>query len=339
MNAPGIDRLLHWVAQAARAPSAHNVQPARWRLAGAQLELWEDPACWLAAGDPVGRDASLGLGMAWEGMQLASGADGWQLGLPEPEAAPYPPPTVPRRRARATLAPGAVADPLAAWVASRRSCRQAFVAAPADAQVRLDVVFAAHAGIALRADDSALEGLATAHQAASIDLLRDRAIGAELHAWLRLSRRHPLATRDGLDAPCLGLSPLEALGGRVLMRPAVAATIARLGLGGLLVDEARKTRTATAIAVLAVPGDVDDFEAGRRWYRFWLALAAAGFAAVPMSALVDTPRGRDALAVLKAVPAGRRVVNVMRVGVAPAALPASARRPAAELLEVAATAA
>lgn len=339
MIAPGVDRVTHWVSQSARAPSAHNVQPARWRLAGAYLELWEDPARWLAAGDPVGRDASIGLGMAWEGLRLAAGADGWQLGEPERDAAAYPPPPTPRRRARAALAPGAVADPLAAWVDSRRSCRQAFVAASADAEARLEAVFAAHAGIALRADGSALEGFAAAHQAASIDLLRDRAIGAELHAWLRLSRRHPLATRDGLDATCLGLSPLEALGGRVLMRPAVAAMVARLGLGGLLVDEARKTRTATAIAVLAVPDGVDDFEAGRRWYRFWLALAAAGFAAVPMSALVDTSRGRDALAALKAVPAGRRVVNVMRVGVAPAAPPASARLPAAELLEVAAKAA
>lgn len=337
MSLPTPTQVQGWVALAARAPSAHNVQPARWRLRGERLELWEEPARWLAAGDPSGRDASIGLGMAWEGLHLAAGADGWTLGEPQYDVATYPPGASPRRRASARLEAGGAADPLAAFVAARHCCRQVFPAASADQRQRIEDVFATHADIALPAPADALGGFAAAHQRASIELLRDRAVGAELYSWLRLSPRHPDAARDGLDAACLGLGPLEALGGRVMMRPTIAALLARIGLGGLLVDEAAKTRSAAAIAVLAVPPGVDDFEAGRRWYRFWLALAGARFAAVPMSALVDTAAGREALASLQPLPAGWRGINVMRIGPAPAALPASARLPAGELLVVDAT--
>jgi hypothetical protein len=332
MNAPGLDQVRAWIAQAARAPSAHNVQPARWRLHEGRLELWEDTGRWLPAGDASGRDAGIALGMAWEGMVLAAGAQGWSLGDPGLDAAPYPPAPAPRRRAAATLERGGRADPLAAFVSRRHCCRRKFRAATTHERSNLDAVFATHPGIAFPADGAALEGFAVAQQAASIDLLRDRSVGAELYSWLRLSRRHPQVARDGLDAACLELGSLEAIGGRVLMRPAIASTLATLGLGGLLVDEAAKVRSATAIAVLAVPAGVGDFEAGRRWYRFWLALAGAGFAAVPMSALVDTPGGRDALATVRPLPEGWRAINVMRIGPAPETLPISARLPVAELM-------
>lgn len=332
MNAPGLDRVRAWIAQAACAPSAHNVQPARWRLHEGRLELWEDTTRWLPAGDPSGRDAGIGLGMAWEGLDLAAGADGWTLGDPVLDAATYPPGPGPRRRASATLEPGGRADPLAAFVSRRHCCRRNFRAATTAERTTLAAVLAAHVDTVVPAAGDLREGFAAAQQAASIDLLRDRAVGAELYSWLRLSRRHPQVARDGLDAACLELGPLEALGGRVLMQPLIASALATLGLGGLLVDEAAKVRSATAIAVLAVPAGMGDFEAGRRWYRFWLALAGAGFAAVPMSALVDTARGRAALSTLQPLPEGWRAINVMRIGPAPESLPVSARLPVDALM-------
>ncbi|MNT59131.1 hypothetical protein D3C72_1966120 [compost metagenome] len=79
---------------------------------------------------------------------------------------------------------------------------------------------------------------------------------------------------------------------------------------------------------------VTDFEVGRRWYRFWLDIAARGFAGVPMSALSDSPRHAALLTGRQALPAGHRLVNVMRFGPVPgAAIPRSARLPAAELLQ------
>lgn len=332
MNAPGLDQVRGWVAQAARAPSAHNVQPARWRLHEGRLELWEDTGRWLPAGDPSGRDAGIALGMAWEGLVLAAGAEGWSLGDPVLDSAAYPPAPGPRRRATAGFEPGGRADPLAAFVSRRHCCRRELRAATTDERTKLEAVFAAHPGIAFSASGAALDGFAVAQQAASIDLLRDRAVGAELYSWLRLSRRHPQVARDGLDAACLELGPIEALGGQVLMRASIASLLANLGLGGLLVDEATKVRSATAIAVLGVPAGVGDFEAGRRWYRFWLALAGAGFAAVPMSALVDTPGGRAALAALQPLPEGWRAINVTRIGPAPETLPVSARLPVDDLM-------
>lgn len=338
MSPPAVARLRAWVAAAARAPSAHNVQPARWRFDGGRIVLFEDTHRRLAAGDPTGRDAALALGMAWEGLALAASADGWTLTPPrrpvagegegEPDRVPWW-----RAIASGTFVEGATPDPLAAAVSSRRSCRQPFRTATAAERATLATVFGAHAGIASPVDPPVQAALAGAHQAASIDLLRDLAIGAELYAWLRLSPHHPDRHRDGLDAACLALGTFEAAGARVAMRPRIAAFLAATGLGGLLVDEAGRSRSATTLAVLHVPASVDDFAAGRSFYRFWLALAAAGFAAVPMSALVDTKRGRAALAANVALVPGHRILNVLRVGPAPTApLPESARLPVGELL-------
>lgn len=323
----------HWVVQAARAPSPHNCQPARWCLREEQLELWEDTARWLAVGDRSGRDNTLALGMAWEGLQLAASRDGYLLDAPILDEASYPPVPGPRRRARARLHWGGIVDPLAAMQSDRHTCRRSFRPATQSERERLLACLAEHHAIAQPVDGAHIAGVATAQQGASIALLRDRAMGVELYDWLRLSAGHPQVHRDGLDAACLELNALEAWGANWLMRPALAAFLAASGLGGLLVEERAKVLSATAIVVLAADAEIDDFHAGRLWYRFWLQLTAAGFVAVPMSALVDTNVGRAALERLHLLGAGQRYLNVMRIGPSPSAsLPRSARLPVDELI-------
>ena len=60
--------------EARLAPSVHNVQPTRWRLAGDRLLLLGDPARTIPVADPAGRDWRLSHGAHFEG--LVAGARG-----------------------------------------------------------------------------------------------------------------------------------------------------------------------------------------------------------------------------------------------------------------------
>ncbi len=171
------------------------------------------------------------------------------------------------------------------------------------------------------------------YDAAAAAGLRDPAFAKELYAWMRFSPRHPDWSRDGLAADCLSLSPLEAWGGQIAMRPGVVWALAALGLAGLLVSEAAKVRSASALALLFAPRSENPFATGRVFYRFWLDLAASGFSAVPMSALADSPEHSRRLVAAHAPGKDAALINIFRVGPTPEPPPAeSARLPAEELL-------
>lgn len=329
------DQQLALVAQAARAPSAHNIQPARWHFAGDRILLLEDPARWLSVGDPTGRDNRVALGMAWEGMALALSAIGFALSPPEVAALPYPPAAAgPRVAATGELRPGACADPLAAACELRRTWRGTFAPADAAQLAAMDQCIATHAPVAMAAEPASTAQIASWHEAAAAAAFHDPAFVRELYHWMRLSPRAAGWTRDGLSAECMALSRWEAMAASVALRPAVVRALSALSLTGLLAADAAKVNSAARIVLIHAAHDVTDFEAGRRWYRFWLGMAALGFAGVPMSALSDSPRYAALLTDHQALPAGHRLVNVMRFGPAPgAAIPRSARLPAAELLQ------
>jgi hypothetical protein len=325
-----------WVAQASRAPSAHNTQSARWRFVAGGVELHEDMRRWLEAADPSGRDNRIALGMAWEAMRLACGGAGWRLEDPVFDPNPYPP----RDRAVRRVASAALAraeadaiDGLAAMQSLRRCWRGEFAAAdPADA-ARLEQCVDACAHVAMTLPHGLQGAIADAYDRAAAALLEDEPVGRELYRWMRLARRHPDWSRDGLSADCLALSRLDAAAASLLMRPLMQRWLSRLGLLKHVVSERAKTLSATRLVAIHTPDASTPFDAGRRWYRFWLAMTAAGFAAVPMSALVDVPASRAWLMSRVALPAGARLVNVMRVGPMPSpAPPVSARLPVDELI-------
>ena len=113
------------VAEAARAPSVHNVQPARWRFDGGAVALLEDRTRRLAAADPSGHDIGVSLGAAFEGMAIALS----RLGLA------LTPPVMSRHSedgrygtvAQSEIMPRPSVDPLAEWVEQRRAWRGRFV--------------------------------------------------------------------------------------------------------------------------------------------------------------------------------------------------------------------
>jgi len=60
------------LALATRAPSVHNVQPWKWRVGAASLQLYSDPTRNLIHTEPDGRDMMVSCGAALNHCVVAS---------------------------------------------------------------------------------------------------------------------------------------------------------------------------------------------------------------------------------------------------------------------------
>ena len=326
---PDLQRAL--VAEAARAPTVHNVQPARWRfLPDGGVELHRAVDRTLPIADPTGHDLRVSLGAAWEGMSIALSRHG--LGLSEPVFAEDA-----REEdgliavASARLIVGVAPDPLAAHVETRRSYRGRFLPLPDGVMRRLTAI----GGEDVRwvADGARIVEMAPLYDEASISFVSQPAYHAELYRWMRLSPRHPDWARDGLNAECMALSGVERAAASVLLRPRVFGLLKRVGAARAVISEAAQIRGASAILLFTPRREMSDFAVGRLFYRLWLEVAALGAGMVPMSALADSPETRDRLCREHGVPDSRRLANVLRVGaVPPGAAARSPRLPVDELL-------
>ena len=325
---------LELVAEACRAPSAHNTQPARWRFTPDGFAwLFEDPSRRLVVGDPTGRDQMVALGAAFEGMNLALSRHGLTLSEPQPAGPMDTGPAGLRPVARAAVQPGPGTDPLAEQVARRRTHRGRFAATSTAMLATLRAIADRTEGIVLVVDPGTIRTLAREADRSSAAALAQRPYQTELYGWIRFGRGDANWTRDGLTADCLGWSTLDRVAARGLFRPGAFALLARLGLHRALVAEAGRIGTAAALAVVTRPRGALDLAAGRRLYRFWLEITARGFAAQPMSSLVDDPASVARVRALAGVAPAVELVNVLAVGTAsPDWRAVSARLPPEELL-------
>jgi hypothetical protein len=306
------------VAEASLAPSVHNIQPTRWRLSPeGQVIVLEDPARRLPIGDPEHRDVSVSHGCAVEGFCLAASERGLGVTV-EPAVGGV---------ATLTMSGGGQVDPLAPFARQRRTYRGRFqdpsLAAPACAQVAeacpdLTVV---------QASDQ-IADLANLYDEASLRWFRERTYRAELVSWMRLSRRHPAWSRDGLNAEAMEMSPLQAAGAGLVLRPGVFEALDRIGMAKGLVAEASVVRSAAAVALFHRPADETPFETGRRFHRVWLIFTQAGLSASPMAVLADDSQASATVAARFDLGPGRRLITAFRLGVAPSrALPPKPRLP------------
>jgi hypothetical protein len=328
-------RLAEVVAEASRAPSAHNAQPARWQFLGNEVVLLEDVRRRLPVSDPTGRDHRMSLGAAFEGLHLALTQVG--LGLGQAHLMPGRPVNgLPHLRsvARARLKPTRRPSLLALHVGRRRTHRGRFLPATPEHGDRLAGVLAADPYVVTLGGAPTLRALSGLGDRCTVDAFSQPGYIDELRDWLRLSPSDPRSRRDGLTAACLGLTGIECDAARLGFRPRLFALLCALGLGRLLVSEAGPTRSAAAVALLLAPEREDPFETGRRLYRLWLRVTGAGFQLCPMSSVADTPRGLAGLRELApTLGANANVVSVLRIGVAPAACAfSSPRLPVAELM-------
>lgn len=322
------------IREASRAPSAHNAQPARWRfLPDGRVRLYEDRSRRIKIGDPTGRDARIGLGAALEGLDIALSCIG--LGLTAPISATNeqsdPRDLVPIVESR--LRPARVLDPLADTVLRRHTYRGIFASIDSEYAGRLDALLRRHGDISAVSDRARIGELATLNDDCALEFLAEPAYQKELYHWIRFRPSHPDWGRDGLTAECLALTPIQGSVAARLFRPRVFQFMRRLGLGSLLTSESAPVRSASVVAVMHVGPDVDDIAAGQRFYRFLLGLCDVGLAACPMSALVDSRRGRAQLRHWFSIPREQRLINAFRIGwLAEDRGPRSPRLPPEELL-------
>jgi nitroreductase len=300
------------VAEANLAPSVHNIQPTRFRIApNGGFTLFEDVSVRLRIGDPHGADAGKSAGAALEGLAIAASARGWRI-----EAAIEPGEIEGdglRALVRARIIPGGRPDPLRPAILTRRSHRGPF--AQSDASAACAALAAACPDLLLLRADAERRSVAHLFDATSLAVLRDRAYRAELLSWMRLSPRHPRWSRDGLNAEAMALSAFEAAGAGIVLGRGFGVLDA-FGLAGPLISEAGKVASAAAIGLFHRPPSEPDIEIGRRFYRVWLQMEALGLAACPMSVLADHAPAAAAL-VSEYGLSVRKLVTVFRIGPRP----------------------
>ena len=307
------------VATANLAPSVHNTQPARWHVAsdGSMLVMAE-LARHLPVGDPHRRDMGVSCGAAVEGTVMALADAGIGVAAVEDLWAVNDTVAFPGYRLAARIVPDGAAQssPLSGHVVNRSpggriSSRRRLMPAQALqawAKEAEDVTLAHAPGdiamLAALADD------------AGMVFLRDRAFRRELVGWMRLARSDPRYDTDGLNLEALRMGALEGFGAKMVLGTGLFEAIDALGLGKALTGEKAKTLSATAIALFHRPREESPVESGRAFYRFWLNLTRLGFAAWPMAALADHAGKRRICGRHFAIPPERRLINVLRAGVA-----------------------
>jgi nitroreductase len=328
-----LDRALleELLAEVRLAPSVHNIQPTRWRLIGSDtLLLLEDVARRLPAADPSGHDVRLSHGAALEGLSLGLGRRGLRIAdvelLTDATASNGLQPV-----ARITIAAGGELDGLADFVAARTSWRGGFRLFDQAGEAAL-YMFSAMAGdVQLLRGPETIDAIAQLADEAGFHFLCDGAHRAELLGWMRLSRSEPAYQRDGLSAEAMAMPGVVALGTRLVLGP-LFPLLRRLGLAATLTSERGKFANG-AVALFHRPAGEDPLVTGRAFHRTWLMLTAQGLAACPVSVLADWPASNRQLVERYGVPAGRRLVNVFRLGQPDGTPPGSrARLPVAELI-------
>lgn len=323
------DEILALVAEAARAPSAHNVQPARWRIGADYIQLWYDTKRQLPVGDPANKDLEISLGAAWEAMRIALAARG--VALEQPTSFDERRGDV-RAFMSAKQSPAPEKRDLRDALLTRTTWRGRFPAATAAGVERLKAIVESEQQLRWTTDPDAVRRLATLHDACTWEFLQEPEFQAELYHWMRLNPHHPARRRDGLDAAGMNIHGAAQYVADWVMRPVVFRRLQRAGFARFLVTEAAQVRSACAILVLLAGAQERWFDAGQRFMRLWLRLEQAGFALCPMSSTSDSAHGQAALREAVAIDPNNRIMNVWRVGPAPRSRPRSARLPAEELL-------
>lgn len=272
------------VAAAVRAPSMHNTQPWRFRLAGGCIEVLADPLRRLPQADPGGWALRLACGAAACNAQLALAAARLRTELIiRPDTA--------QPLLQAKLRPVAHAEPAAEEralykvITRRYTNRLPFrdVPVPPELRSRLRAA-AASRGAWLELLVGAVPAAVVAEIVWSADraLRRDPAYRSEQLAW----SGRPAGATDGILAASAGL--LTADDDILPMRDFTGAVARTAG---------QHYESEPVVAVLSSPGDAphDQVAAGVAMQQFLLVAADAGLATSLLSQAIEVPAAREQL--------------------------------------------
>jgi len=301
------------------APSVHNTQPWRWRVAGDRIDLLADRDRQLRLADPEGRLLTMSCGAALHHAVVALAAEG---ATAQVERLPGP-----EHLARITLgeptdvAPEAVRRFQALRVrhTDRRPVGDTPVA-PEIIDVLLRIVTAYGIDCQVLNSDEVTELAVVCSQADFIEIM-DPDQRLELAYWIGGERPEGTGVPD---AALPAKAPGEMYPGRDFVRLGTLAT----GDGA--------DRAATYV-VLFGQGDqpADWLRAGEAMSACWLAATEQGVSVLPFSAVIEVPSTREVL---------RRMLSglgypylVLRLGIHQSAEPGplhTPRLPAKQLIEV-----
>jgi len=297
--------LVRLAAYATLAPSPHNTQPWRFRVAGGSLTIGPDPSRALAVADPRRRALAISLGCSAASVLVAAAASGLgmtlriapdggvRLGLADTEADHALARLFPALTSRVTdkrgYLPDEVEPPRLAWPP----------------------------GISVHyvSDPNAREHIADLHRQAAGDLSRTGSFASELAGWLRASPADP--RRDGMTLP--------------LPPDAADALITALRTSGEPLRQMGE-RDAQALAAGPLIGLLTSTEetkaawtrAGLAWQHLTLTAHTCGLAVAPLTAIVENPATRQAASAY--APAGQHLQMLFRLGKSPGPLPPTPRR-------------
>ncbi len=265
------------VEHALRAPSVHNTQPWRWRIAPSGLELYADRRYQLPASDPTGRNLVLSCGAALHYAQAAASALGWR-------------PTTRRRPdeadrdllARIALSPSYPAQRDAdslTLLRERRTDRRRFTAWPVPPDQLHALAQVAHSWGAAAVPVIEVVDRVTLH------LLVHR-------AWARQERQADtfVEQRAWLDHSSQDGVPSAVMGAR-----GAGLSRARFGAAGMRDLDDDDVRDATI--VLGGPSDDESswLRSGEALSALWLHAASSGLSVVPLSQVIEVEETRREL--------------------------------------------
>ncbi len=312
------------VGVAARAPSVHNTQPWRFRVADNALEVYADRTRRLAAVDSAGREMLISCGAALYGLRLAARSLGYL-----PRVSLLPDPRQPELVARLRLGRSEPCTPaerdLLAAVPHRHTQREPFSGDPLPAGLLAALqhdAIAEGAALALIQGPGAYQRLAELVAAAGRWQRRDRLVRGELARWTRLPGS---VARDGIPARALP-ARVSRLRGTAMGRLAPRDFCPGAGSG-----EVAGGGPAAATAVLLTAGDkaADWLRAGQALHRLLLHAATRWVVASMNTEPLESPALRGLVSARLGLRGAPQVV--LQLGTARTA-PATPRRPVGEVL-------
>jgi hypothetical protein len=333
------------VAAAVLAANPHNTQPWLFRVSGSTIEIYADLSRHLGAMDPFVRELHLGLGCAIENAMLAAAANGFDAAL---ETEPGTLTGLSRRSCEARVATirlarrdGIAVDPLYQVIPLRHTNRAAYqreTAVPPGWLNAVGQMASGEAHVLLIDRDPDRRIFDAAVIDATKAIIADDTMIADSDVWFRDSAQQVALHRDGPSLETAGLSPVRLALARILpLSPASAHD-------GWLTQTAMQLATAPLVGLIVVRDRYDRpaaLAAGRLWQRLHLSATANGVALQPLNQPIEmidrerqTGRGTawaDRVAGLTR-DAGLATF-AFRAGMPATAVPPSARRPLAAVVE------
>lgn len=276
------------LADAARSPSSHNIQP--WQLhldTPTHGQLCPSPSRRQVATDPAGRETWISLGAFTFALEVAALAQGYRLESGWAASTP--------ERLQITLHPCQAADQWLTCLRQRRTLRRNLAPAKVDEKLWATADEQQTTAFYLPHDTTEAARIAQATLEASLTQAGDEAVWQELADWIRWrdedARRNPTGiTPASMELPRLARRWVAAFYGREdVLAPAFRQRSLDLTRS--------QVREGAGWLVIAAPDDSPQshYAAGRHLMRCWLAATAQGLALHPMSQALEVESIRHSL--------------------------------------------